>query len=218
VLGALGLAMFPQALGRTDLSHAVFAVVIPVVLLWVYGEALAARMSRLLMVVPLAVMAVLLGYPVRASVTLQRQDAEYALMQNPRGRGAAGFEVRDELVAEIQARTAPGEPIYVGLTDHRRAFASEMDLYFLSDRPGSTRYLQFDPGLIKLGRVQEEMVRELEARGTRLAVLSRKFTAMEEPNLSREYGSEVLDRYFAANFQVVKQLGDDYFILERRSP
>jgi hypothetical protein len=219
VVGALGVAMIPQALGRTDVNHAIFAVGPPLILLWCYGEAVAARLTPVLLLVPLAVMALLVGYPVRGAVTLQaRPDLPAQRMQNPRGKGAIGFEARDELVAEIEKRTAPGEPIYVGLTDHRRTFANELDLYFLSGRPGSTRYLQFDPNLANRPEVQAEMIRELEAKGTRLAVLSKKYTGMEEPNESRLYRSELLDRYLAEKFEVVARVNDDYFILMRRSP
>lgn len=215
-VGALALATLPQTLGRTDMHHAIYGIVAPVILLWCLAEALAAKLPKPALLLPMVPVLIFLSYPARSAITMRvRITPVEPLMQNPRGKGAIGFEIRDELVQAIQSRTQPGEPIFVGLTDHRRTVANELDLYWLSERPGSTRYLQFDPNLTNREDVQEQMIRELEMKGTRLLVLSKKYTDREEPNQSAIYRSALLDAYFALNFHRVQQLNETYSIWMR---
>jgi hypothetical protein len=134
----------------------------------------------------------------------------------PRYGGLQEADVaRLEVLTFVAANTQPGEPIYVGLADHRRVFVSELDLYFLADRPGATRVTQFDPGLVNREDIQRQMAAELEARGTRVAILSDRFESVHEPNLSDQPGSGLLNDYFAANFTVVRRAGAYQLLLRR---
>ncbi|MEQ1855168.1 MAG: hypothetical protein ABL963_01795, partial [Longimicrobiales bacterium] len=111
----------------------------------------------------------------------------------------------------------PGEPIFVGVADHSRIFVSEMDLYFFAERPGATRIMQFDPNMVNREDVQREMVAELEAGQTRVAILSSRYPVMDEPNESARAGSSFLDDYLRADFVVVERAGP-YQLLRRRDP
>lgn len=49
----------------------------------------------------------------------------------------------------------------MGLSDHRRIYVGEMDLYYLADRPGATRVMQFDPNMVNREDVQRQMAAEI---------------------------------------------------------
>jgi hypothetical protein len=86
-------------------------------------------------------------------------------------------------------------------------------LYFLAERRGATRYLQFDPNLVNRDDVQQEMIEEIERHHVRWVVraaLPQPF----EPNESSREGSDRLDRYLLARFTRVIATGD--FEVRRR--
>jgi hypothetical protein len=117
----------------------------------------------------------------------------------------------------IAANSAPGEAIYVGLADHSRVFVNEIDLYFLAERPGATRIMQFDPNVVNREDVQREMAAEIEASGVRVAILSSRFADRVEPNESSNRGSGYLDDYLRSRFEVAERAGP-YQLLLRRDP
>jgi hypothetical protein len=94
----------------------------------------------------------------------------------------------------VQQSTSPGEAIFVGATQHQQVHANEMDLYFLADRPGARRYMQFDPNVINREDVQKEMIAQLETKQVRLVILSRRYMSNNENNESQKRGSDLLDR------------------------
>jgi hypothetical protein len=102
----------------------------------------------------------------------------------------------------------------VGCVDHRYALYSEIDLYFLANRTGATRYMQFDPGLIGRREVQEQMVRELEERRPAAAVLSLR-TFKVEANESSRAGVSVLDDYLRSHYSVLGTTGPYRLLLRR---
>ena len=116
-------------------------------------------------------------------------------------------------IAFVTANTQPGEGIYSGNTQHRRVGGNDMSMYFLTDRPGVTRYMQFDPNLTTRLDIQQQITRELDAKQVRIAVLFRG-GYHPKPNESQNYGATWLDDYLASNYDVVG--GDDNYVWLRR--
>ena len=100
-----------------------------------------------------------------------------------------------------------------GCTDHRRLIFSDVDLYFLADRAGATRIMQFDPGTVTRADVQTEMVAQLEAKRPPVAVLAEDCW-WPEPNRSLEIGATVLDDYLHRRYTLALSAGP-YRVLTR---
>ena len=126
-----------------------------------------------------------------------------------------GDPARAAVFAFIAEHTRPGDPIYVGVLDHRFIFVNEMDLYFLSERTGSTRYMQFDPNIVNREDVQRTMVAELERVQPKVAILSFRFGRSDEPNQSRNMGSQLLDDYLRQRYEIVGRSGAYMLALRR---
>jgi hypothetical protein len=113
----------------------------------------------------------------------------------------AGFvsAERERLAKFIANMTRPHEPVFIGCKSHRRVIVSVMDLYYLAHRPGATRYMQFDPGLVTEASKQQEMADELERTQARLVL---RFTGCywNEPNPSSIEGASLLDEYLDSTY------------------
>jgi len=218
---ALSVAVLPQLLGRTDVYHALFTVAPALVLGSVLAERGATIASPRLRLATACAVAAVLALPVLASPgTLSRElppsaapggSARYGGL--PEVSSARAAE-RREVFAFLDARGRPGDPVYVGCVDHRVPLLSEMELYYLADRTGATRYMQFDPGLVGRREVQEAMLRELEEVRPTAAVLSRA-TLPSEPRRGVPPGATLLDDYLATRYRRVGTAGP-YVLLERR--
>jgi hypothetical protein len=220
IVAAVSIAVMPQMLGRTDLYHSVFTL----------GPGLASATALVLigarkpLLAPIALLASgLLFLPVRsqwhAGLVASGNSADPPAY--PDLRRAADVPDRQarrrrEVLALVERETKPAEPIFVGAAQHQLVFVNEMDLYFLADRPGATRYMQFDPNVINREEVQREMIAQLEARRVRLAILSTRGMFSNENNDSRKVGSDLLDRYFESHFHVQMRSGP-YLVLFRNS-
>jgi len=91
---------------------------------------------------------------------------------------------------------------------------NDLDLYFLADRTGATRYMQFDPNVVTRADVQQAMIDELERTRPKAGIL----TALEvwyEPNRSSELGSSLLDDYLHAHYRVARTIGTYRLILRK---
>ncbi len=105
-------------------------------------------------------------------------------------------------VRTIVDRTERDEPIFVGLTSHRFTFANDMLAYYLADRKSGVHVSMFNPGVTNTDRIQQEMIDDLEASGTRYALLDQYWSDASEPsNDSSVPGSTLLDHYLATNFR-----------------
>lgn len=215
LLGALATAVLPQMLLRTDLFHAVFAAAPAAALCGVLVEAVADRLRTAAARAGVLTLGVLsLAAPVLPTLSALPFRWPTLPVGPPPYRGVPAAEDRLAALSFVYLHTRPGEPIYVGRVSHRRVYTNEVDFYFFANRPGSTRYLQFDPGTVTREDVQREMILQIEAKGTRLAVLSTCCVA-DEPNASKDLGAPVLDNYLAERFGPVARYGR-YVILWRR--
>ncbi len=221
LLTSLSLAVLPQVLGRTDLHHALFTVPPALILGAVLAERAALRGPGALLPATSAGLVVLLALPVafhllpvmgaRPPAALPGQPARYAGLPESSETIAAARRV----VLEFLDRYGrSGDPLFVGSVDHRFPLGSEMDLYFLADRTGATRYMQFDPGLVGRREVQEQMIRDLDRTRPAAAVLSWQWSGSEE-NESSKPGAIVLDEYLRLHYRAVGTAGP-YLLLLRR--
>jgi hypothetical protein len=214
---ALSLAVLPQMLGRTDIYHAVFAVTPALIAaaVWLLGG--PARPWRPLLACALVALGAVLAFlPIRVKTAVAVADAP---AETPAALSRAGRTPVDaahqRIVSFVQKYTGPDDPIYVGLTDHRHTYDNDMSVYFLADRVGATRYMQFDPGLANREDVQRAMIAELEQRQPKVAILGSP-NKREEQNDSRTEGSRVLDRYLRSHYETKRQAGK--FMLMLRKP
>ncbi len=216
LLLALSIAVIPQMAGRSDPYHAFLTTTPALLLLCVLLESCGGRVGYARAIFVAGSIAVL-GVPVSMQLEIPDPPAPATWQQaHPRYGAVPEPEPARQAVLEfIAANTNPGEPIFVGLVDHSRVFVSEMDIYFFADRPGATRIMQFDPNVVNREDVQREMVAEMEAQQTRVAVLSSRYPVMNEPNESARAGASLLDEYLSAEFVVAARAGP-YQLLRRR--
>jgi hypothetical protein len=106
----------------------------------------------------------------------------------------------------VVSHTQPGEPIFSGCRSHRRAMMSVLDIHYIAHRPGATRYMQFDPGLVTTAEKQSEMIADLERTKPRL-VLRLLGCTWEEANASVQQGASLLDEYLQVAYVPERTLG-----------
>jgi hypothetical protein len=193
----LAIATAPQALQRTDSFHVGY--VAPAALACLFG-ALGA--------VPAMGEALLFAAFLPFVASHPGVFAPHALLEflHPRPDDRY-FDSDEKLTAAVIRRiTKPEDRIFVGCTSHRRIIIDHVSLYYVAKRLGATRYLQFDPGTVTRDDVQETMVKELEAHPPGAVVLTGD-CYWDEPNASRNVGSDRLDRYLAEHFVHYEQHG-----------
>jgi hypothetical protein len=216
----MSLSVLPQLLGRNDQAHTIGSVTPALILLSALGERMSFRSSALTGRLGWMLgTALLLALPMVKDFHL-RGPIHARLDWRSRDGGLAWDERVDpghsEALKFIAQHSSPDEPIFVGTFEHRWAFVNAADLYFLSDRRGATRYMQFDPGLVTRREVQEEMISQMEQKRTRVVVLSQCCPISEEPNASMAEGSDLLDRYLATRYRLIDQVGVYRLLLRSR--
>lgn len=219
LLGVLAVAVLPQLLGRTDLYHALFTVAPALVAGAVLAELVATgprvRLAPALGVAACLSLPLAIALPglfrVRPSVPAPDQPQRYGGLPE---ESLELWSARREVLSFVAQHGRAGDPLFVGQVDHRHALLSEIDLYFLADRTGATRYMQFDPGLTGREDVQEQMVRDLERSRPVAVVLSRR-TLFLEAKAEGEAGAGLLDGYLRSRYRLAGT-ADPYLLLLRR--
>lgn len=108
-----------------------------------------------------------------------------------------------------------GTRTFVGNERHDAIFCSAPLVYFLAGRKGATRYDNLHPGVATTAAVQEEMLRDLEARDVRTIALW-SGPPLIEPNASSESsGVRLLDDWIERRFRKVGEEGE-LSVWERR--
>ena len=113
---------------------------------------------------------------------------------------------RDRVLAFVEQHSRADERIFVGNVRHDRVYVNDMDLYYLADRRGAVRRMQFDPNVTNREDEQLRMIREIDGHGTRVVVLAPVDYPLE-PNDSSKSDSTVLDRWLAERFREVDRAG-----------
>lgn len=217
-LGALAVAVLPQMLGRTDGAHSLYVVPAALACYTGLAEAVARRRVWAVFLSFSAVFVVFIS-PVRSTMRPLSDFLAWTAWKLPPLEGRSGGlrganETFRETLDFIASNTSPGEGIFVGNQQHQRVILNNVALYYLADRPGVTRYLQFDPGLITRLDVQKEVAAHLETKQVRVIILMQG-GFWEEPNKSRLFGAEWLDEYIQRNYVKAGE-GNGYDWLLRR--
>lgn len=129
-------------------------------------------------------------------------------------------QVRNELtdiVRFVRASTSPRERIHCGVRFNDAVVISNPRFHALSERRPATRYSELHPGVTDREAVQREMIRDLENRHVRCAVIW-TFGRHDRENAARiargrrerieDCGSGLLDAWFEQNFHPVLERGE----------
>lgn len=181
-----------QTLGRADTAHDAQAAV-PAILLAAYAlSGVGSRAGRYAIALGAAVFIALAALPL---VWLVQPSDPY-----DRALRSA--------VAEVRARTGPDEPIFAGEVRNRHAFLNPLLAYYLADRPPGVRDTMYNPGVTTTDPTQQRMVDDLQRNRVRYLILDARYAdCYETSNLSREPGSDRLDRALGQDYRVVADYG-----------
>jgi len=212
----LSLAVLPQMLGRSEWAHFLQTVAPAFCIVAVIVERVANTGSQRkgALAVVTAGMVVFLGWALVPAPTKWLSPPHLAFGRRESGMPAWQYDSLRGAVEFIQSHSSPGEPVFVGNSQHRLVTFNNLSLYYLAQRPGSTRHMQFDPGLTTSEAVQRGMIGELEARHTNVIVLL-KGGYVPEPNRSSTPGSSLLDDYIGSRYYVVDSAGGYRMLLRR---
>jgi hypothetical protein len=223
----LGLGFLAYALGRTHASHLLPLRVVSLLLtaLLLGGsrerskedpEEVAAATgsprisltaSRLAAVAFLLVACPLLIGPMREYALARRLPTRGRLpLPGPRGAGVypSPIMVRDYtlILAYLAREASPGTRIYCGAPRHDLFIKSDNLAYFLAGRESGTYFWCLDAGITSGLRVQQEMVRELEAARVGVVVIPLPRRHCEPNAGSQSSGVHLLDDYLRRQFRL----------------
>ena len=117
----------------------------------------------------------------------------------------------------VRSRTAPSEPIFVGVGRHDKIFVGNVAFYFIADRPPATKWYNLEPGLQTSRPIQDQMIVDLKKSVPRYVVIDTEWDSTKEPNESAvSSGVTALDEFIADTYFVVAQF-PPYRVLERRN-
>jgi hypothetical protein len=120
-------------------------------------------------------------------------------------------------VEYIQARTQPGEYVFVGNARHDLIFANDLLFNFVADRPSPTRYTELHPGLATTLPVQQAIARDLTIKQVQWVVTFKGWEPREPNASSVSSGVTYLDDFIRENYASVTRLGH-YRIWQKRQP
>jgi len=213
-LALVGIAIVPMVMQRPSPNHLKFVggyvfAIATVALAVAFGRRLP--LSRRHLAAPLSLLAVVgllfavaphhLGrFTVDAfterAATWSTPSVTHAGRTLPVGDEAFAAEL-DALLAEVDARTEPGDSVFVGPVDLTRTNYSETFLYFLlPDLVPASRHLEMNPGLAN--RPGGTLAGELA--NADLLILTDRFDGWSEPNTSVEPGAPEPARVAADRF------------------
>jgi hypothetical protein len=204
LVGGLAIAVLPQMLGRSDREHCILSATPSIILFAAAVRAVAGAPVGSLLATAVAGC---LFYPARDLKSVVPRWLQVWTAAFPRYGGIPETDPALLAVARfLDDRVPSGEPIFVGLSDHRRTILNHLLLYFVVGRAGGTRHMPFDPNLTSREDVQARIVRDLESRRA-IWVLWSGEAGRVEPNDSPHPGSNLLDQYIKETFQPVAVFG-----------
>jgi hypothetical protein len=121
-----------------------------------------------------------------------------------------------QTIRYVRQHTNPGEPIFVGLPRHDVIVTNDVLFYFAVERPPSTHWYHFDPGLQTSLKIQQDMVAELQRARPAYAVIETLPARPPEPNgSSTSSGVTLLDDELRRLYEPAAQFGA-FSIMARR--
>jgi hypothetical protein len=208
-LTALAIACVPQLVQRGDPTHVLYAIVPALLLASVWIERVlrtqTTRAAKVLGAGSLTFVIILSQNELLASPFAAAKRSSVVL-GGPFGQTFAETDSdaveRRAAVAFLRTHSKPSEKVFSGCTTNRRSQTVALDLYFLADRRGGTKWLQYDPGLQDTEEYQRRIINDLNQSRVNAIVLS-PCPYVPEKNESAKLGSTLLDRWFAKEFRVV---------------
>jgi len=148
----------------------------------------------------------------RDAVHPQAEDSFYRRCHVPPALSRARcMRVEPDVLAatlEIERRSTPDQPIYVGDGRHDRIFWNDVRLYFLSGRGSVTRWYDLHPGVQTTLPIQKEMIDDLRREDPPVIAINTTWDDTVEPNDSRfSSGVTVLDDYIHAHYALSVHYG-----------
>ena len=219
-LGLLAFGLLPQAIQRSDTAHLSWVSCVPFGLLPAFvaetvGRRRAAAPAGSVLSRPfvpkvavLAPLALMLIFP----HFTYRWYADYVVQSTGRDRPVWGIEHRgrffyygradvaaaaEELLDDVERVSEPGQRLIVGTGDLRKTPYSEAYLYFMLPQlePG-THYIEMDPGVANA----EDSGLADELRASDVVILSTVYDDWDEPNTSRDLGSDEPNEVLAEEY------------------
>jgi hypothetical protein len=232
VAGALfGLGILPQALQRPDSTHLAWVAVVSwAVLVAIITLAVRPRLANLPAGAPGLVGVAVLGlvmfvvcpfftyrtYLLHTRVAVADLPLPYEIV-----RGDRRFWVGDPAVArgitammpELDARSDPGDRLFVGPGDLRRTVYADTYIYWLfSELEPATYYIEMDPGLADAA--DSGMADDIASAD--FVVLTNTWGGWTEPNESVELGSPEHNQAVADHFCLVGSYETNLVLLYER--
>lgn len=221
-LGLLAVGTLPQVIQRPDTAHLAWVSAVPFGLLCValvevvrlWGGlprqrigAVAAAAAPLVLVLATIPNFTWRWYGDYVAKTFGYGRDGHAIVHRDRtfyyGREEVAEAARS-LLADAEDLTRPGQTLIVGPGDLRKTNYSEVYLYFLLPQldPG-TEYIEMDPGV---ANAADSGLAD-EIRNADVVVLSTVYDGWDEPNASREFGSNAPNQALAADFCLYDEYG-----------
>jgi hypothetical protein len=226
------VGLLPQGIQRVDSAHFAWVTCVPLGLLPVgVLEVMRGRFRRLRTARAREVAAgggVLLALFLLIPHFTVRTYTDYALQSL--GIHRIAFEIDHEgrrfyygrpdvaraaepLLADADRITEPGDRLFVGTTDLRKTPYSDAYLYYmLHELTPATYYIEMDPGVAN--RDDSGLADDLASAD--IAILSSVWNDWEEPNDSRDFGSDEPNRVLKRDFCLVDTYGDGLYELYER--
>lgn len=111
-------------------------------------------------------------------------------------------------VEEIERRSSPVQPIYIGNGRHDRIFWNDVRLYFLSGRASITRWYDLHPGVQTTLPIQNQIIDAMRRKNPPIIVLNSTWDNTIEPNQSQySSGVTMLDDYIRAHYTSQSRFG-----------
>ena len=218
------VGLLPQGIQRVDTTHFAWASAIPLGMLPVALVELLRRRSRprrpLLgpvlagSAVLLLLVALIPNYTVRryADFSLQTFGRHRRFAHDITYNGRTFYygrqdvaEAMEELLPAVEAVAPPGGRLFVGTHDLRFTPYSDAFLYYLlPDLEPATYYIEMDPGVAN--REDSGLAEDLASAD--VVVLSRVWYNWDEPNDTRDVGSEEPGRVLEERFCLVGLYGE----------
>ncbi|MEX0665463.1 MAG: hypothetical protein WD598_11950 [Acidimicrobiia bacterium] len=123
----------------------------------------------------------------------------------------ANAKAANKMFKVINRITKPGDRLFVGSKDLRKAPLSEASFYFLlPDLPPATYYIEMDPGI---ANAPDSGLAD-EVRNSDILILSSTWEIWDEPNDSRKFGPNEPNEVVRDEFCLVDKFGPHYYLYQ----
>lgn len=220
-VGLFDLGLLPEAFERTDAVHisfvtgfilgTFFLIELPTIRFW---------RSSLRAMVPIVIFFVLFDYHFYGSTfrsaASARADVSYPVSNEGRSVLVSNSDEQSSLRAVVRvldAKSSPGESLFVGPSDLRRTNYNDTYLYFLFPKlkPGSF-YLEMEPDVANAPN--SGLARQISH--CKFLILTSLYNYWDEPNTSIVYRSSAANKIITKDFKLLGTWGF-WSVLERRA-